>query len=81
MLPSFYVSQDKAREWSVTRAAIYGAALGMATGLFKMFGPLHQASAVSVAEIVGAAVGFAVLCAVVAALRNVIARRLIWPQL
>jgi hypothetical protein len=46
-----------------------------------MFGPLHQASAVGVAEIIGVTAGFAVLCAIVAALRNVIARRLIWPNL
>jgi hypothetical protein len=81
MLPSFYVSDAKARQWSVARAALYGAALGIAAGLFKMFGPLHRANAVGVAELVGAAAGFAVLCAAVAALRNVIARRLIWPQL
>jgi hypothetical protein len=78
MLPSFYVSQDKVREWSVVRAAGYGAALGLLAGLFKTFGPFHQAGAL---EIIGATVGFAVLCAGAAALRNAVARRLIWPNL
>ena len=81
MLPSFYLSQDKAREWSIVRAAGYGAALGLVAGLFKMFGPLHAAAASRVPELVGATLGFALLCAVAAALRNFIARRLIWPDL
>ena len=80
-LPSLYVSPDKVREWSVARAALYGALLGMVAGSFKAFGPSHQAIAASVPEIIGVAVGFAALCAGAAALRNVIARRLIWPEL
>ncbi|HUD86064.1 MAG TPA: hypothetical protein VMR17_06395 [Xanthobacteraceae bacterium] len=91
MLPSFYVSGDKARAWSVTRAALYGALLGLAAALLKTLAPLHQAIAVSVTrgenllahipEIVGATVGFALLCSAAAALRNVLARRLIWPEI
>jgi hypothetical protein len=80
-LPSFYVSGDKPREWSVARAATYGAALGAVAGLFKTLGLTHQAAATSVTEIVGVTLAFALLCAGAAALRNVIARRLIWPEL
>jgi hypothetical protein len=80
MLPSFYVSSDKARGWSVARAAGCGAAIGVLAGLFKAFGPLHQPVAGAL-EIIAATIGFAALCAAAAALRNVIARRLIWPDL
>jgi hypothetical protein len=80
-LPSLYVSADKPREWRVSRAAAYGAVLGIAAGLLKTSGPSHQAIATSVVEIAGAALGFALLCAGATALRNFIARRLIWPEL
>jgi hypothetical protein len=81
MLPSFHVSHDKKREWSIARATMYGAALGLLGGVFKTFDPLHQGAAAGALDIVGATVGFAALCAGAAALRNVIARRLIWPNL
>jgi hypothetical protein len=80
MLPSFYVASDKARQWPVVRAAGYGAALGLFAGLFKAFGPFHQPVAGAL-EIIAATIGFAALCAAAAVLRNVIARRLIWPDL
>ena len=80
-LPSLYVSGDKPREWSITRAALYGAVLGAAAGLFKTLGFTHQAVATSVPEIIGVALCFALLCAGATALRNYIARRLIWPEL
>jgi hypothetical protein len=80
-LPSFYVSGDKPREWSVARAATYGAALGVVAGLFKTLAYAHQPVAIGVAEIAGAVLGFALLCAGATALRNIIARRLIWPDL
>ena len=79
-LPSLYVSGDKPREWNITRAAAYGAVLGAVAGLFKTLGLSHQAIATSVSEIVGVALGFALLCAGATALRNFIARRLIWPD-
>jgi hypothetical protein len=80
MLPSFHISRDEARDWSVTRAAGYGAALGLFAGVFKTFDPLHQGAAAGALDIVGATVGFAALCAGAAALRNAIARRLIWSK-
>jgi hypothetical protein len=80
-LPSRYVSGDKPREWSVARAATYGAALGAIAGLFKALAYSHQHVAIGVAEIAGAVLGFALLCAGATALRNFIARRLIWPDL
>ena len=89
MLPSFYLSGDKARAWSMTRAAIYGAGIGVVAALFKTLGPSHGPFAGSVGsgrflpmlpEIVVAALSFAVLCAAAALLRNFIAQRLIWPR-
>ncbi len=89
MLPSFYLSNDKARAWSVARAAVFGAGIGAVAALLKILSPLHGPFAGSIGsgrilpalpEIVGAAVGFGVLCAAAAALRNFIAQRLIWPQ-
>jgi hypothetical protein len=80
-LPSLYVSGDKPREWSVTRATVYGTALGAVAGLFKTLGLTHQPVATSVPEIAGAVLGFALLCTGATALRNFVARRLIWPDL
>ncbi len=82
MLPSLFISADGARAWSMTRAAAYGAGLGALAALFKTLGPLHRigSAAASFGEIAGAALAFALLCAGAAALRNFIARRLIWPQ-
>jgi hypothetical protein len=88
-LPSLYVSRDKPQAWSITRAAIYGATLGTLAALFKIFGPSHQAISVNdrssllanIPTIVAVALCFALLCAGATALRNFIARRLIWPEL
>lgn len=79
-IPSLCVATDRARAWSVARAGAYGAGIGTVAALFKTFGPSHQAGsgATSFLEIAGAALAFALLCA--AALRNLIARRLIWRK-
>ena len=71
------------RAWNVTRAALYGAAIGAIAGLFKAVGPLRHAGplAAHVLEIAAAAAAFAFLCGAAALLRNLIARRLIWPQM
>jgi hypothetical protein len=90
MLPSLYMSGYKVRTWSVARAAAYGAGAGIGAlaALFKTLAPLHGALAVgerpaghfltSVPEIAGVALGFALLCTLATAVRNVIARRLVW---
>lgn len=85
MLPSFYLSPDKPEAWRITRAAIYGAGIGVAAALIKTFVSLHGTIAASdrsiavlanLPEIAGAALGFAALCALVAALRNFLARQI-----
>ena len=65
MLPSLFVSGEKAQAWSVSRAAAYGAGIGALAALFKTFGPLHTTGlgANPVWEIAGAVFGFALLCA------------------
>lgn len=80
MLPSLFASEEGARAWNVARAAGYGAALGALAALFKTFGPLHAGAPAGLGEIVGATLGFALLCAGAAALRNFLARRVIWRQ-
>jgi hypothetical protein len=86
MLPSFYLSPDRPQVWSVTRAAICGAGIGIAAALLKTFGLFHGPVGISdrsvavldnLPEIAGAALGFAALCALAAALRNFIAQRLV----
>jgi hypothetical protein len=69
--------------WNTGRAMLYGAVIGAAAAAFKLFAPWSQprALAVIVMEIVGAALAFALLCGLAAALRNFIARRLIWPEI
>jgi hypothetical protein len=86
-LPSLYVSGNGARAWSVVRAGAYGAGIGAVAALFKAFAPLRgtglagERSTANFMEIVGVALAFALLCAGAAALRNFIARRLIWPEM
>ena len=82
-LPSLFQSSENAQAWIVVHAAAYGAGLGALAALFKTLGPTRATAAAaslthSAVEIVGAAVVFALLCAGAAALRNVVARRLVW---
>jgi hypothetical protein len=82
-LPSFYQSDENATAWNVTHAACYGALIGALAALFKALGPFRAANAVAsltgnVKEIAGAALVFALLCAGAAALRNFLARRVVW---
>lgn len=91
LLPSFYAAKEGVHPWSIGRWAMGGAALGAVAGIFKAFGPLTGVATTTVSfgarlgakgpEIAAAAVAFALLCAAVAALRNFLARRLIWPDL
>jgi hypothetical protein len=83
MLPSLFASGENARTWSVSRAAVYGAAVGAVAALFKILGPLHApaSAAARTLEIAGTALAFALLCAGAALARNLIARRFVWPKL
>lgn len=84
MLPSLFAAKDGARPWSLAHAAIYGAGIGAVAALFKTLGPLRAGAAGStdaILHIAGAALAFALLCAGAAFLRNLIARRLIWPRM
>jgi len=86
-LPSFFISRDSARAWSVARAAGYGAVIGALAAVFKTLGPLRETASMGTKslaahslEIAGATLAFALLCAGASALRNFIARRLIRPE-
>ncbi|HXW41213.1 MAG TPA: hypothetical protein VEK75_08425 [Xanthobacteraceae bacterium] len=60
----------------------YGAAIGLGAAAIKSFAPWaepHGAAAIAM-EFAGAALAFALLCGVAAALRNYVARRLIVPD-
>ena len=81
MLPSLHISNDAPRVWRVTRAAAYGAGIGAVAAIVRGLAPAPGVAAVvNGLEILEAAIGFALLCAGAAALRNFIARRLIWPD-
>jgi len=82
-LPSLFQPSENPQAWNVVHAAAYGAGLGALAALFKTLGPLRATGAAasfthSAVEIAGAAVVFALLCAGAAALRNFVARRLVW---
>jgi hypothetical protein len=82
-LPSLYLAADGARAWSIARAAAYGGAIGAVAALFKTFGPGREAGlgTANFVEIAAVAFGFALLCSVVATLRNLIVRRLVSPRI
>jgi hypothetical protein len=82
-LPSFHVSMRAPRLWSIPRAAAYGAGIGAVAGLFKTIGPLHAAAPAFAhgLEIAAVTAAFSALCAASAYLRNVLARRFIWPDI
>ena len=69
--------------WNTARATSYGAAIGLVAAAFKLLAPWgepHSLPAMA-RELAGAALAFALLCGIAAALRNFIARRLIWPKI
>jgi hypothetical protein len=78
MLPSLFASADRARDWSVARAATYGAGIGALAALFKTLGPLRAAAseAAGLWAIAEVAAAFALLCAGAALLRDFLVRRL-----
>jgi hypothetical protein len=82
MLPSFYLSPDKRQVWSVIRAAIFGAGIGLVAALVKTLGPAFIGTRApanviaSLLEIAAATGAFALLCAAAALLRNFLVLRL-----
>ena len=76
-------TETSAAPWNTARAMIYGAAIGFVAALFKLLAPWsgpHSLPAIA-EEVTGAALAFALLCGVAAALRNLIVRRLIAPDI
>lgn len=69
--------------WHTGRATFYGAAIGAVAAAFKLFAPWSEAHSLAAMaeEVVGAALTFALLCGIAAALRNYIVRRLIAPEM
>lgn len=64
--------------WNTGRSMLYGAGIGAVAAAVKLFAPWsepHTTAAIA-EELVGAALAFALLCGLAAALRNFIARRL-----
>jgi hypothetical protein len=80
-LPSLYPGNEgaHAQSWRLTRAAAYGAAIGVAAALFKMLAPTGERvwSPVKFLEVVEAALAFALLCAAAAFVRNILVRRFV----
>lgn len=80
-LPSFYKSAEPAHAWNVSRAAVYGALLGLLAALFRRLGPFAHSGGGpltnAAAEVAFAVLAFALLCAAAALLRNFLLRRLI----
>lgn len=70
------------RPWNIMRAIGYGGAIGLAAAALKLFAPWNepQTGPAIAEELIGAALAFALLCGVVAALRNFIRRRLLGPE-
>ena len=81
-LPSLFRSQNPARPWKVIYAALCGAGIGLFAGLLKTLNPFRPAPTENLTnhftDVALAALGFALLFAAAAGLRNFLARRLIW---
>ncbi|HEY1979135.1 MAG TPA: hypothetical protein VGH13_03540 [Xanthobacteraceae bacterium] len=70
--------QSDTRPWNSGRATLYGAVIGGGAAAFKLLAPWgepHSAAAIA-EELTGAALAFALLCGIAAALRNFVVRRL-----
>jgi hypothetical protein len=74
--------QSSTKPWNSARATLYGAVIGGIAAAFKLIAPWsepHAAAAIA-KEIIGAALAFALLCGLAAALRNFVVRRLVEPE-
>jgi hypothetical protein len=71
------------RPWNTMRAIGYGGAIGLAAAALKLIAPWSESqSGLAIAkELIGAALAFALLCGIAAALRNFIRRRLFGPEI
>jgi hypothetical protein len=68
--------------WNTMRATAYGGAIGLAAALVKSFAPWSdtQSGSAIARELIGATLAFALLCGLVAAVRNFIQRRITESQ-
>jgi hypothetical protein len=74
--------QSDTRPWNSARAMLFGALIGGAAAAFKLMAPWsepHSATAIA-EELTGAALAFALLCGLAAALRNFVVRRLVGTE-
>ena len=71
------------RPWNTMQSIGCGGAIGLAAAAIKLFGPWSepQSGPAIAEELIGAALGFALLCGVAVALRNFIRRRLLGPEI
>jgi hypothetical protein len=71
--------QSNTQPWNSARATLYGALIGGVAAAFKLMAPWSEPhSAATIAEeLIGAALAFALLCGIAAALRNFVVRRLV----
>jgi hypothetical protein len=81
-IPSLYLTTDGVRAWNVARAAAYGAGIGAIAALLKTFGLTHtiDLGPGTLSQVLAASLAFALLCAGAAALRNFVARRVVWHE-
>jgi hypothetical protein len=70
--------QSDTKPWNSARATLYGALIGGVAAAFKLMAPWSVPH--SVVAIADAALAFALLCGVAAALRNFAVRRLVGTE-
>jgi hypothetical protein len=74
--------QSDTKPWNSARAMLYGAVIGGGAAAFKLMAPWsdpHSVAAIA-KELIGAALAFALLCGLAAALRNFVVRRLVGTE-
>ena len=78
-LLSLFPGQQRDGDWRPTRAAAYGACIGLAAALFKMLGPFSERNGTPAGwlDLGEAVLAFALLCAGAALLRNALTRRFV----
>jgi hypothetical protein len=68
--------------WNTRRAMVYGAIVGAVAAGFRLIAPWSETHTVAAVarEMIGAALAFALLCGVSAAVRNFAVGRLVGPK-